>query len=139
VARYRKVLAAHHPESRGHVTLMLHTFLGHDMDTVRARVTEPLTRYLRSSFDLRMRTPSKRGRVRDTDALGEREIGLVLRRAADRYFRSAGLFGPPERCVEIVDRYADIGIDEIACLIDYGPDIAATMGSLELLARLCDQ
>jgi natural product biosynthesis luciferase-like monooxygenase protein len=139
VASYRKALAAHHPRSPGHVTLMLHTFLGHDMDSVREQVNEPLTRYLRSSFDLRMRTPSKRGRVLDTDALGEREIGLALRRAADRYFRSAGLFGPPARCVEIVERYADIGVDEIACLIDYGPDIAATMGSLELLAQLCDQ
>jgi alkanesulfonate monooxygenase SsuD/methylene tetrahydromethanopterin reductase-like flavin-dependent oxidoreductase (luciferase family) len=118
---------------------MLHTFLGHDMEAVRAQVNEPLTRYLRSSFDLRMRTPSKRGRVQDTDALGEREIGLVLRRAADRYFRSAGLFGPPERCVEIVEQYADIGIDEIACLIDYGPDVDATMGSLELLAQLCER
>lgn len=134
--RYRDALAAHHPGSHGHVTLMLHTFLGHDTDAVRRRVTEPLTRYLRGSFDLRLRTPSKRDRVRSPEALGEREIRLALSRATDRYLRSVGLFGPPQRCVEIVERFAAAGVDEIACLIDFGPDLDATMTSLDLLAQL---
>jgi natural product biosynthesis luciferase-like monooxygenase protein len=139
IARYREVLAAGHPGSRGHVTLMLHTFLGTDLAAVRELVREPLLRYLASSFDLRMGTPAKHGRVRDAHALGEREIGLAVRRAFDRYFDTQGLFGPPERCVGMVERFAAVGIDEIACLIDFGPDLAATMTSLELLARLCDR
>ncbi len=138
-ARYRTVLAKHHPGSAGHVTLMLHTFVGPDLEAVRERVREPLMRYLRSSFDLRMLAPSKRNRVTSPDAIGEREVGLILRRAADRYFESSGLFGPPRRCVELLQRFAGIGIDEIGCLIDYGPSVADTMASLELLATVADQ
>jgi natural product biosynthesis luciferase-like monooxygenase protein len=138
-ARYRAVLAEHHPGTRGHVTLMLHTFLGHDVDAVRDQVREPLTRYLRSSFDLRMLAPAKRDRVRNPDVISEREIALVLRRAADRYVDTAGLFGPPERCVETIEAYAGIGIDEIGCLIDYGPSVSDTMTSLKLLATVRDR
>lgn len=136
IGRYRDALAA--SGSRGHVTLMLHTFLGPDLATVRDRVREPLLRYLASSFDLRIGTPAKRGRVREPRALGDREINLVTQRAFDRYFHQQGLFGPPERCVELVERFAALGVDEIACLIDFGPDLAATMGSLALLAELAD-
>ena len=139
VARYRQVLAEHHPSMTGHVTLMLHTFVGEDVDAVRDRVREPLTRYLRSSFDLRMLAPSKRNRVKDPAAIGEREVALALRRAADRYFDSSGLFGPPDRCVDVVHRFAANGIDEIGCLVDYGPSFDDTMTSLELLAKIRDR
>ena len=136
IARYREVLAANHPERAGHVTLMLHTFLGRDLESVRAQVWEPLVRYLRSSLDLRLGTPSKRDRVKDPEALGEREIALLLSRAADRYLRTSGLFGPPEHCVGVAEEFAAMGVDEIACLIDFGPGVDATLASLELLADL---
>lgn len=136
ISRYREVLACCHPDRPGHVTLMLHTFLGRDTKDVHARVREPLRRYLRSSLDLRMRTPSKRRRVKDPDALGEREIGLVLDRAADRYIRRSGLFGTPEHCAGVIERFAAAGVDEIACLIDFGPGVDDSLASLELLAEL---
>jgi hypothetical protein len=85
-----------------------------------------------------MGTPAKRGRVGEPRALGDREINLVTQRAFDRYFHHQGLFGPPARCAELVERFAAVGVDEIACLIDFGPGLAATMGSLALLAELAD-
>ena len=136
IARYRTALQASHPERPGHVAVMLHTFLGRDVDVVRALVREPMCRYLGSSLDLRVRTPSRAGRVGNTHQLREREIGLAVSRAFDRYFEEAGLFGTPEHCADVVARLADIGADEIACLIDFGPGLADTMDSLELLATL---
>lgn len=136
IAHYRTHLHAAHPGRPGHVAVMLHTFIGHDVDAVRSLVREPMHRYLRSSLDLRVRTPSRAGRVENPRQLGEREIGLAVRRAFDRYFEQAGLFGPLEHCADVVERLVDVGVDEIACLIDYGPGLSDTMDSLDQLVKL---
>src|SRR5262249_54495932 len=39
-----------------------------------------------------------------------------------RYFESSGLFGTPQRCLRMVRAIEELGIDEIACLIDFGID-----------------
>jgi natural product biosynthesis luciferase-like monooxygenase protein len=135
IGRYREVLRANHPERRGHVTLMLHTFLGDRMEAVIEQVREPLLRYLGSSLDLRARNAAN-GRSTGQRPLGERETRLAVSRAFDRYVTDTGLFGPPERCIQLVDRLGAAGVDELACLIDYGPDLPATMASLTLLAEL---
>lgn len=136
IASYRAALRAAHPGQAGHVTLMLHTFMGHDLEAVRERVREPLIRYLRSSLDLRVQASRNIEGAVDPSKLGERERDFFARRAFDRHFETSGLFGPPRRCVEVVERLAAAGVDEIACLIDFGPDAPATMKSLELVAEL---
>jgi natural product biosynthesis luciferase-like monooxygenase protein len=136
IARYREVLAASHPDRTGQVTIMLHTFLGHDIEVVRETVRRPLQDYLASALDLRALTPSRAGRLKDPERVGERERRLAVRRAFDRYFASSALLGTVEHCAGLVRRLDAIGVNEIACLIDYGPDLADTLGSLELVAEL---
>ena len=34
------------------------------------------------------------------------------------------MFGTPQTCLATVDRLGDLGVDEIACLIDFGVDAA---------------
>lgn len=139
IARYREVLAASHPQAGGHVTVMLHTFLGHDTERVRETVRQPLQDYLASALDLRIQTPSRAGRLTGPDRLGEREKRLVVRRAFDRYFASSALLGTVEHCAGLVRRLAAVGVNEIACLVDYGPNLADTLASLELVADLARQ
>ena len=38
----------------------------------------------------------------------------------DRYYSSAALLGTPESCKPLVMQLRAIGVDEIACLIDFG-------------------
>src|SRR5690606_5696607 len=45
-------------------------------------------------------------------------------------------FGTVERCAEIVERCRAIGVDEIACLIDYGIDSDTVMAHLPQLAAV---
>ena len=47
--------------------------------------------------------------------------------AFERYFGTAGLFGTPESCLATVDRLRGLGVDEIACLIDFGVDDDAVL------------
>ena len=40
--------------------------------------------------------------------------------AFDRYYETSGLFGDVPQCLAMVDRLKAIGVQEIACLIDFG-------------------
>jgi natural product biosynthesis luciferase-like monooxygenase protein/amino acid adenylation domain-containing protein/FkbM family methyltransferase len=121
---------------RGHVTLMVHAFLGDDLESVRDIVRRPFCDYLRSSFGL---LSGLLGALRpdlDIESLAPEELDLLLERAFDRFYATAGLLGTRESCLPMVDRLRGIGVDEIACLIDFGIDTDTVLGSLDRLVDL---
>lgn len=125
----------HHSSSRPHVTLMLHAFLGKDRDDVRDLVREPFISYLTSSFDLVSRDLSATAKM-DVSQLRPEEIDYVVRRSFDRYFDTSGLFGTVADGVEVARKISAIGVDEIACLIDFGVDPELTLTHLQHLIEL---
>lgn len=131
----------------GHVTLMLHSYLGEDREQVRAQVRQPLIDYLRTStsllkqyawsFPAFKRAPGVS--VTDDVNLGDlsaEDTDALLDHAFDRYFETSGLFGPVADCMVMVDRLRAIGVDEIGCLIDFGVPTDAVLKSLPLIDRL---
>jgi len=139
IAAYREELAAGHgPDARGHVTLMLHTMLGTDRIQVREQVREPFSDYLRSSIDLVIRPAAGGSGMRglDPSKLPERDKQYLIGRSFERYFSTSGLFGTVEDGFETAQRLAAIGVDEIACLIDFGVPQPEVLGSLRYLAEL---
>ena len=46
--------------------------------------------------------------------------GLFLSFAFERYYETSGLFGTPEICADMVDRYRAADVNEICCLVDFG-------------------
>jgi natural product biosynthesis luciferase-like monooxygenase protein len=131
IALYRDSRAKHgHDPQAGHVTLMLHTFVGEDIEVVRNQVREPFIEYLKNSVDL-WRQDSK-----NLDDLTEKEWEDLLAYAFERYFQTTALFGTPDTCLTRVARLKEIGVDEIACLIDFGVDVDAVMTALYSLKRL---
>lgn len=131
IALYRNARAKHgyDPET-GHVTLMLHTFVGEDLAQVRQQVRQPFTEYLKTSVDL------WRQGSQNLDQLSQKERENLLTYAFERYFQTSALFGTPDTCLEMVTRLKEIGVDEIACLIDFGVEVDAVMKSLDSLKRL---
>jgi natural product biosynthesis luciferase-like monooxygenase protein len=131
IALYRDSRAKHgHDPEAGHVTLMLHTFVGEDIEIVRNQVRKPFTEYLKSSVDL-WRQDSK-----NLDDLTEKEREDLLAYAFERYFQTSALFGTPDTCLARVTRLKEIGVNEIACLIDFGVDMDAVMEALYSLKNL---
>jgi natural product biosynthesis luciferase-like monooxygenase protein len=131
LALYRRARAEHgHEPDGGHVTLMLHTFLGDDVETVRRQVRGPFIEYLKTSVDL-----WRQGAER-LEELNERERQVLLDYAFERYFRTAALFGTPETCLPMVDRLRQAGVDELACLIDFGVAVEPALAGLHHLNRL---
>ncbi|MFB6909463.1 LLM class flavin-dependent oxidoreductase [Streptomyces bacillaris] len=138
IALYRQELAEHHgDDAPGHVALMLHTLVGDDRYQVREQVRKPLTDYLRSSVDLIVKAAS--GLLPpglDVDRLPERDKEFLLGHAFDRYFTGSGLFGTVEDGVRTVRALEAVGVDEVACLIDFGVPHAEVTDSLHRLAEL---
>lgn len=120
----------HDPRS-GIVSLMLHTYLGIDLEAIREKVREPLKRYLQSFID-QFRPLMKDGL---SDA-SSHEMQSLLDFAFERYFDDSSLLGTPKKCAAMLGRLSDVGVNEAACLIDFGLSLDDTMQSLEHLAAL---
>ena len=143
LAAYRAARQEHGHPGHGHVTLMLHTFVGPDLDQVRRKVRAPFLEYLKTSTDLIQKArwecpafataPNRRLAPVEDDQLSDAEMQVLMDHAFERYFRSSGLFGTPEMCLKMVERLKAIGVDEIACLIDFGVDSDSVLESLRYL------
>lgn len=137
IAVYREELAAAHgADAQGHVVVMLHTMIGGDRDGVREVVREPFSDYLRSSFDLIARDPAAANGGFDPTKMSTADKEFLVEQSFDRYFSTAGLFGTVSDGVEVVRRMTAIGVDEIACLIDFGVPQDQVLGSLGPLGEL---
>lgn len=131
IAAYRAARAAAglDPED-GRVALMLHTFVHPDGDHARATIRAPFMDYVRSSVDVQ-RHGSDEGR-----ALSATQREQLVAYAFERYTRSAALFGSAAECRPLLDRVAAAGVDEVACLIDFGVAEDAVLAALEHLDAL---
>ncbi|MEE9381950.1 MAG: MupA/Atu3671 family FMN-dependent luciferase-like monooxygenase [Nannocystaceae bacterium] len=120
IRAYREAWREHHSDaSPGTVTLMVHTFIGESERNVLEVVKAPFLRYLRSSAEL-MRAALPEG-VDGAELSGE-DRDAILEAAFSRFFEERGLFGTPRSCVAKVRRLQSVGVDEIACLVDFIPD-----------------
>lgn len=133
LAAYRQACAAagHEP---GRVTVMMHTFLGADRESVVAAVRGPLASYLRSHVDL-IKSYAKSLDIK-ADLEQPEQVDSIVSFAFERYYRTASLIGTPKDVHAMVKRLKAIGVDEVACLIDFGVDVDATLNSLTYLDEL---
>jgi natural product biosynthesis luciferase-like monooxygenase protein len=136
-----------HDPDAGVVSLMLHTFVGDDPAAVRAAVREPLKQYLGSSLELlKQYAWAFPAFTRPKDITGDKgdelatlsseEREAMLEHAFSRYYESSGLFGRPEDTLRRVAEISAIGVDEIACLIDFGIPTPVVLDHLVHLDRL---
>ena len=134
----------------GIVTLMLHTFVGDNDNTVRELVRQPMKDYLAASMRLVLgfawafpafrRPGGATAQVEDVDlaSLTNEEEQAILDFAFERYFETSGLFGTPAMCLRMVERCKAIDVDEIACLLDFGVDTRLVLKSLPHLKVVRD-
>ena len=114
----------------GRVALMLHTFLGEDAESVKRAVEQPLKNYFRQSLDLLKPLAEQAGLDVSTD------VDALLALGFEHHFARSGLFGTVESCCRRAQELRQLGIDEIACLIDFGVEHADVVAHLPLLKRM---
>ncbi|HTL67387.1 MAG TPA: MupA/Atu3671 family FMN-dependent luciferase-like monooxygenase [Lacunisphaera sp.] len=132
---YREARKAHgHDE--GCVTIALHTFVGDDLAAVKEKVRGPLCRYLADSADLLKGLSQALHPGADIKHLSPEETNALVEYSFNRYFELCGLLGTPGTCRRILQKLAALGVDEVACLIDFGVATDEVLESLTLLDRV---
>jgi hypothetical protein len=112
---------------------MLHTLLLDDRTAVERAVEAPFKDYIRSSLNAHVQAAAEE---KGGAAPSEIERARMLDYAYQRYFRTSGIFGTVEDGRQIVDQAIAAGVDEIACLVDFGVDYGIVRNSLIHLERL---
>jgi natural product biosynthesis luciferase-like monooxygenase protein len=139
IALYRQTRAAHGHDARaGKVAVMLHAYVHQEMEVVRERVRAPLSAYLRTFMAQGERLIPRdvnpgveHSRAEDKDAL--------VSFAFNQFLNHHSLLGDPERCAGMITRLQAIGVDEVACLIDFGLDVETVLDGLVLLNKLSER
>ena len=136
---------AGHP-GKGTVTMMVHTFVGENDDQVKTIVREPMKEYLRSAVGLirdaawsfptiKQKATNAKGEF-DADGLSAEDMDALLEYAFERYYSTSGLFGSVETARAFVAGLGDIGVDEVACLVDFGVPTDLVLDHLPTLAKV---
>ncbi|HEY6807005.1 MAG TPA: LLM class flavin-dependent oxidoreductase [Pyrinomonadaceae bacterium] len=126
------------PES-GRVATMLHTFVGDDEQKVKAIVKPSLCAYFRANLkqlELQTSTYARSSNARapvEVERITDEDLDSLAEHAFERYYDQSLLCGTPTKCAQLVEQLANAGVNEIACLVDYGPSFSDVMESLRHL------
>lgn len=114
----------------GEVALLLHTFVAETDDAARSIARKPLQEYLLRF--LQVGSVAMEGRGQTPQMLAEV--------AAERYLRGRSLIGSRSSCLELLSQLEKIGVNEVACLVDFGVKetvVAENLRHLEMLIPEC--
>jgi natural product biosynthesis luciferase-like monooxygenase protein len=121
----------------GIVSLMLHTYVDSDAPRAIERVRPALTEYLKS-FVSQHQSADRAGasdKVRTLQSLGtDRDDFIEM--VFSRYVDTSSLIGDLREAQTRLENFRHIGVDEVACLVDFGLEKAHVLDSLRLLSRL---
>jgi phthiocerol/phenolphthiocerol synthesis type-I polyketide synthase D len=123
----------------GQVAVALHTYLADHMDAVLENAHGPYRAYLKTNVRLIEKLAQSRGIPLDISRLEPEQLDQAVGWIFEKFFRSRSLLGTPESCADLVTRLAAAGVQEIACLLDFGPSPEAILAGLPSLCRLKDQ
>ncbi|MGW0711225.1 MupA/Atu3671 family FMN-dependent luciferase-like monooxygenase [Streptomyces sp. NPDC002643] len=137
IAAYREEFAAAGRDpADGRVALMLHTFLGADRDEVIDVVRDPYCAYLKTIAPLARGLATARNRGVDLDRLNARYLDEFVRAHFQRALDGRSLIGTVEDAHTTIKTVRELGVDEVACLVDFGLRGEQVRRQLPYLAEL---
>jgi natural product biosynthesis luciferase-like monooxygenase protein/amino acid adenylation domain-containing protein len=136
VALYREAWRRNGHPGHGHITCMLHTFIGEDDGEVLRTVRQPLLGYFRSSVDIMTSLLAAQGHQGELAKLSEEDITGILEHTFEHHARQTGLLGTVESGLKRLRDVREADVDEVACLIDFGLEPAVVLEGLKRLATL---
>lgn len=122
------------PEQEAKIAIMLHTYIGKDLEQVKSEVKEPFKSYLKSSAGLIKNFAASLNI--QLDGGYEKDLDYLFELAFERYWQSSALLGTVESCKNLIEKLSSIGVTEIACLIDFGVENEKVLEGLKYLNDL---
>lgn len=136
---YRRARYEHgHDPEAGTVTAMIHSFVGADRDAIREEARAPYCQFLKQNISLAQGLAADRGHRIDIRAMSDKDIDTFLNFLYDRFVFDRAFIGDPESCVDLAGKIFASGVDELACLLDFGPPAERVLENLPYLDRLKD-
>ena len=97
---------------------------------MKEQVRAPFTHYLRSYF-------KQYDNVRvAAEEVTEADRDTIMRAAFEQYFETSTLMGSPAKCSRVIEQLLAAGVDETACLVDFGVETDAVLEHLHHLNEL---
>ena len=118
----------------GKVAVMLHTFVDDDEDFVLKTVSKPFLNYLKSSADLDKFLYEESGEA--ADDLSDEIREEMLKEYMLHYIKQASLIGTIDHAAEMIRRLSEAGVNEFACLVDFGISPEYVLAGLRSLKSL---
>jgi natural product biosynthesis luciferase-like monooxygenase protein len=133
---YRSAIQAHHGR-RGHITLMAHTFASETDREIKAIAAPAMAKYLKVNIDMQKDHSVGSRQSVGFSSVSDRESEVLVRNQVINDLKSPLSFvGTIDECALQAERLSEAGVDEIACLIDFGIEFDHVMASLKRLATL---
>jgi natural product biosynthesis luciferase-like monooxygenase protein len=133
---YREALQTHHGR-RGHITLMAHTFVAENRGEIKSIAAPAMAKYLRVNLGMQKDNSVGSKQTNGFSSVSDRESEILIRNQVINDLQSPLSFvGTLDECARQAERLSESGVDEIACLIDFGIGYESVMASLRQLATL---
>jgi natural product biosynthesis luciferase-like monooxygenase protein len=137
IAVYREALEEHgHEPSAGQVTIMLHTYVGTDLEKVKNKVRAPITNYLHTFMAQGGQSMDAKELGADIGKLTTDDYDSLAAFAFEKFFKTSSLLCTPDKCRSLIDHLQRVGVNEVACLVDFGLDAETIMEGLSHLNDL---
>lgn len=137
IQQYKRSLSKHgHDPDSKIVSLMLHTFLGDNIEQVKNDVRQPFCDYLKTHYGLLENLAKGMGMSISLKDFSDDDLDSLLLFGVEVFMNDRSLIGTPESCLSFIRRLAQAGITEIACLIDFVQDFDGVMNALPYLRQL---
>lgn len=133
---YRDTIQTNHGR-RGHITLLAHTFVAENKDEIKTLASPAMAEYLRVNVGMQQDHSAGTGDARGFTRLNEREMEIMIRtQVHNDIYGPLSFVGTVEQCAEKAECLREHGVDEIACLIDFGVGVEDLTASLRRLSTL---
>jgi natural product biosynthesis luciferase-like monooxygenase protein len=139
-------IAAYREERRKHgfdphagiVSTMVHTYVGVDNDSVKKKVKEPLRDFLNGFINQNDTLNPYKDQNDVVRSAIDNDREALISYAFEKHFNQTSLMGSRQKCIKMVQKLHDVGVNEVACLIDFGLTKHEVLEGLKPLAELKD-
>lgn len=147
ISTYKDARQEHgYDRDSGEITLMLHTFIAPTEEKVLEYAKKPFREYLRSAVKLENKAAKGGGSISgglqcDAHDIPTDLMEELLDITFEKYYSTASLVGTIDKCKLFLKKIKEVGVTEVACLIDFGVEPSIVMSHLDFIQKLkneCD-
>lgn len=139
IAVYRKAYKENnHKEGGDRVVLMLHTYLDETVEKAQEKARPSMKKYLLKSLEMNGKEALEQSNDPSLQKITEKSVDEMLDFSVSKYFKEGSLIGNLESSLPILNKVVKAGVNEIACLIDFGIDKTSVLEGLPYITKLKD-